>query len=76
MERKGTKLLKLQEEMFRECRDAETYHESFRHLSSDHDFLIKQLAVAEELLYLISMMGWTEDYREFCEANPSQYKRQ
>lgn len=75
MERKNSKLRRIQEQMFIDCRDAQSYYEQFRHCWNDQDFTHQQLAVYNELSFLISHMGWTEEYLDFCAKNPSEYVR-
>ncbi len=75
MERSGTKLRRIQEQIFIDCRDAESYYESFKHDLNDHDFTEKQLAIYDELSFLISCMGWSDEYLAYCEKYPSEYVR-
>ena len=75
MERKGSKLRRMQEQMFKDCRDAQSYYEQFRHCWNDQDFTHQQLAVYNELSFLISYMGWTAEYMEYCEKHPSECVR-
>ena len=72
MERKNTKIRRLQEQMFRDARDAQLYYEQFRHNWNDRSFTEKQLAIYEELSYLISHMGWTAEYNTWCETYQAQ----
>ena len=69
MERKNTKIRRLQDEMFSEAWKAQSYYEKFRHYWNDRDFTEKQLAIYEELSYLISHMGWTAEYLKYCEQH-------
>lgn len=69
MERKNTKIRRLQDEMFSEAWKSQSYYEKFRHYWNDRDFTEKQLAIYEELSYLISHMGWTTDYLKYCEQH-------
>lgn len=70
MERKGTKIRRLQEQIFHEAWTAQDYYEQFRHHWNDRDFTEKQMSIYEELSYLISYMGWAADYLAYCEAHP------
>ena len=75
MERKGSKLRRMQDEIFKEAWGAQSYYNAFRHyrFSSDREYIDQQHAIYEELSYLISHMGWTADYLEYCEKTPAPY---
>lgn len=75
MERKGSKLRRMQDEIFKEAWGAQSYYEAFRHhrFSNDREYIDQQHAIYEELSYLISYMGWTADYLEYCEKTPAPY---
>lgn len=73
MERKGSKLRRIQDEIFKEAWGAQSYYEAFRHHWNNRDYTEKQFAIYEELSYLISYMGWTADYLEYCEKTPAPY---
>lgn len=75
MERKGTKLYRLQREMFRDAFLAQQYYEENKHHYNDRAFTEKQLAIYEELSYLISMMGWTEQYNRYCREKDAEYEK-
>ena len=45
MERKGSKLRKMQDEIFKEAWGAQSYYEAFRHHWNNRDYTEKQLAI-------------------------------
>lgn len=53
--------------MFRCAWSAQNYYETFRHDMNVYDYCHQQLAIYNELAYLISHMGWTDEYLKYCE---------
>lgn len=73
MERKGSRLRRMQDELFSEAWKMQSYYEVFQHNQNDRDYTLQQLAIYEELSYLISHMGWIADYIEYCKNNSNPY---
>lgn len=75
MERIGTKIRRMQDQMFIDAYEAQTYYERFRHSWNDRDFTQKQLAIYEELSFLISHMGWTAEYMAYCDRRNAENEK-
>ena len=76
MERKGTKLHKVQQKIFREAFAADGYLKAMSgYISKYDDTWQRTESVSNTLACIIFEMGWQGDYNRYCQEKNAEYEK-